>query len=136
MDFTNSNVQLKKYTLTIKGRLPGLNEYSNAERAYKQKAARMKRETQELIQWAARLQLRGVRFIHPVHMSYRWIEKDRRRDKDNIAFAKKFVQDALVEIGVLKDDGWTGVEGFDDNFDVDHKAPRVVVTIWEVDGKY
>ena len=117
---------MKKYKLTIPGLLPGLNEYIDAERSYKgkYKAASMKRRTQ----------LRGVRFTRPVVIRYLWVEPSRRRDKDNIAFAKKFIQDALVEAGVLRNDGWSEIEGFSDDFALDPKNPRVEVTIEEYEG--
>ena len=65
---------------------------------------------------------------------YLWIEPSRRRDKDNVAFAKKFIQDALVEGGVLRNDGWAEIEHFTDDFAVDPKNPRVEVTIEEYEG--
>ena len=110
---------MKKYKLTIPGLLPGLNEYIDAERSYKgkYKAASMKRQAQNVIGYMIRTQLRGV-----------------RRDKDNIAFAKKFIQDALVETGVLRNDGWSEIEGFSDDFALDPKNPRVEVTIEEYEG--
>ena len=100
---------MKKYKLTIPGLLPGLNEYIDAERSYKgkYKAASMKRQAQNVIGYMIRTQLRGVRFTRPVVIRYLWVEPSRRRDKDNIAFAKKFIQDALVETGVLRNDGWS-----------------------------
>lgn len=96
-----------KYKLTIPGLLPGLNEYIDAERSHKgkYKAASMKRQAQNVIGYMIRTQLRGVRFTRPVVIRYLWIEPSRRRDKDNIAFAKKVIQDALVETGVLRNDG-------------------------------
>ena len=95
---------MKKYKLTIPGLLPGLNEYIDAERSYKgkYKAASMKRQAQNVIGYMIRTQLRGVRFTRPVVIRYLWVEPSRRRDKDNIAFAKKFIQDALVETGVFE----------------------------------
>ena len=51
---------------------------------------------------------------------------------DNVAFARKFVQDALVRCGVLKNDGWAQVENFTDAFSVDKKNPRVEVRFEEV----
>lgn len=33
-----------------------------------------------------------------------WTLPNKRRDLDNVAFATKFIQDALVEIGVFDDD--------------------------------
>lgn len=91
--------------LVIQGQLPGLNEYIAAERRHRQQAASMKRQTESVIEWAIRAQLHGKKFERPVILHYRWIEQNRKRDKDNIAFAKKFIQDALVHCGVIKNDG-------------------------------
>ena len=55
----------------------------------------------------------------------------RRRDKDNIAFAKKFIQDALVKEKVLKNDGWAQIESWTDAFAVEAQHPRVEVEINE-----
>ena len=112
--------------------MPGCNEYINAQRRDRQLGARMKRETEDHILLAIRQQLRGVRFEEPVVMHYLWVEKNRRRDKDNIAFARKFVQDALVKAGVLRNDGWGEIAGFSDTFAVDDKRTRVEVEILEV----
>lgn len=118
--------------LTIPGRLPGLNEYIGAERSSRYQAAKLKRDTERRILLAAKEQLRGVRFRSPVVMRYAWFEPDRRRDKDNVAFARKFVQDALVQAGILKNDGWAEIGGFTDAFAVDKKNPRVEVRFEEV----
>ena len=116
--------------LVIRGRLPGLNEYVDAERGHRQKGARLKRETQTAVCMAIRTQLRGVRFDKPVRMHYVWIERDKRRDKDNICgYGRKVIQDALVQCKVLKNDGWGEIIGFADDFAVDKKAPRVEVLI-------
>lgn len=120
------------YLLTIPGRLPGANEYIDAERSSRHKAAKLKADTQTLIAWYIRRDLRGVKFTRPVAMRYTWVEKDRRRDKDNITFGRKFIQDALVRSGVLKDDGWNYVADFSDEFRVDKNKARVEVRIWEV----
>lgn len=93
---------MKHYKLTIPGLLPGLNEYVDAERGAKgkYKAAAMKKQAENVIGYMIKTQLRGVRFTRPVVIHYTWIEPNRRRDKDNIAFAKKFIQDSLVHAGV------------------------------------
>lgn len=116
--------------IIIPGLLPGLNEYISAERTNKHIAAKMKRQTEELVIYIARA--KHIKFNQPVHITYRWIEKNRKRDKDNIAFAKKFVQDALVKAKVLENDGWQHITGFTDLFEVDPKNPRVEITIQEV----
>lgn len=115
----------------VPGRLPGLNEYTAACRDSKYGGNRMKAEAERRVILAAKAQLRGVRFQGPVVMHYTWVEPDRRRDKDNIAFAKKFVQDALVKCGVLKNDGWGEIDHFTDAFAVDRRAPRVEVRFEE-----
>lgn len=124
-----------EHKLIIPGTLPGLNEYINAERSDKHKAAALKRSTEQLIAYMAVSQLRETSFTLPVTMSYRWVEPNRRRDKDNIAFAKKFVQDALVSCGYLPDDGWRQIEHFTDDFQVDAKNPRVEVVITELQDR-
>lgn len=121
--------------LVIQGKLCGLNDYIAAERGNRYKAAQMKRDTEQRIMWAAKQQLRGMKFSEPVIMRYTWYEPNRKRDKDNIAFARKFVQDALVKCGVLKNDGWAEIEGFSDEFLVDAKRPRVEVEILEVNDE-
>lgn len=63
--------------LIISGRLPGLNEYIEAERTKKYAGARMKKEAEQRIEWAAKSQLRGVRFKGPVVMHYTWVEANK-----------------------------------------------------------
>ena len=120
------------HKLIIPGRLPTLNEYSAAERTNAKYAAKLKKDTENMIAWLAITRLPGLEIKNPVHIDYLWIEKDKRRDLDNISFAQKFVQDALVKAGVLKNDGWKHVEGFSHSFAVDAKNPRVEVSIREV----
>lgn len=122
-----------EYLLTIPGRLPGLNDYIAAERANRHKGAKMKAVNEDIAVISIRQCMRGVRIEKPVFMEYTWVEPDKRRDKDNISsFGRKVVQDALVDAGVLKDDGWKYVVGFSDRFEVDKKNPRIEVLIKEI----
>jgi len=114
--------------LEIPHQLPGLNEYSDAERTNRFKAAKMKSETQELIGWSILKCLMGIKFTKPVRLIFLWTEPNRKRDLDNICFAKKFILDALVTHGVFQGDGWKYVIGFQDFFMVG-KSPNVRVTI-------
>lgn len=134
MDGQGAPVEGMEMKLVIPGTLPGLNQYIDACNESRYKANVMKRKAETTIMWAAKSQLRGVRFNRPVIMRYTWYEPNKKRDKDNIAFAKKFVQDALVRVGVLKNDGWAHIEDFSDKFFVDSKRPRVEVEIWEVES--
>lgn len=128
--------QLQSYQLVIKGKLPGLNEYTDGNRTHQNKGARMKTEAQELVQWSIYSQLRGLRIRKPVFLLYTFYEKDKRRDHDNVsAFAHKIIQDALVECGTLLDDGWSCVTGYLDRFEIDNAHPRIVVQFIEQEGK-
>lgn len=117
------------HRLIIDGTLPGLNEYIKAERTNRHIAAKLKRDTEDCIVYCIRGQLRGVKFRAPVRLHYTWIEPNRKRDKSNVAFAKKFIEDALIKAGTLVNDGWTEIDGFTDAFAVDRRYPRVVVEI-------
>lgn len=115
--------------LTVPGRLPGLNEWIRKERSNRYLSAKFKRETEDMLGYAIAQCLRGVQFHRPVRMRYHWYEPNTRRDKDNIAFGRKFVQDALVRHGVLQGDGWKHIDGFTDRFFVDTNSPRIEITI-------
>ena len=118
--------------LVIKGRLPGLNEYTAACRTNPHSGNEMKRQAQELVMWHILSQIRGRRFTKPVFMLFTFYERDRRRDRDNVSsFARKVIQDALVKCGTLRDDGWDYVTGYLDRFEVDKKNPRIVVEFIE-----
>ncbi len=119
--------------LTIPGTLPGLNDYTNLNRTNRYAAAQMKKKAQQLIAYCIMQQLRGVRFEKPVRIAFTWHEPNRKRDKDNIAFAKKFIFDALVENHVIPNDGWKNIDSFSDRFKVDTQHPRVEVEIHTVD---
>ena len=125
---------LSKCLLTIPGRLPGLNEYTDACRTNPRAGARMKQEAQEAVMWQIRAQLRGpgAKFTKPVFLLFTFYERDRRRDRDNVSsFARKVIQDALVKCGTLHDDGWDYVTGHLDQFEVDKTNPRIVVRFIE-----
>lgn len=113
--------------LIIKGRLPGLNEYIQAERTNRYMASSMKKNLTGDVVLHAKAQ--KLKHCTPVEIIFTWYEKDKRRDKDNIAFAKKFILDGLVNAGVLDGDGWTGYGDFDDRFEIDKKNPRVEVEL-------
>lgn len=114
-------------TVMIKGKLPGLNDYIRACRADARYGNRIKAETESLILW----QLSRLRRIRtPCFICFQWNELNRRRDKDNVAFAKKFVLDALQRSGKLENDNNNCLEGFSDTF-VYGKDYGVKITVWE-----
>lgn len=120
------------HRLTIPGRLPGLNEYTNACRTDPKAGAKMKQEAQDAVMWQILSQIRHIKFTGPVFLLFTFVEKDRRRDRDNVSsFARKVIQDALVKCGTIKDDGWDYVTGYLDRFEVDKDNPRIIVEFIE-----
>lgn len=118
--------------VTIYGRLPGLNEYIDAERQSKYKAAALKAQSMQLVMIYAKRDLRKWRAKGPVYMRYTWYEPNRRRDKDNVSgYGRKVIQDALVKGGWLRGDGWEHISGYSDDFRVDKARPRIEVEIEE-----
>lgn len=127
-----SDIQLgkggKMLKIIIPGKLPGLNEYIQACRASKYAGAELKNSTEEVIQWEIKKQLKGLK-LNPSIFIFHWYEKNKKRDKDNIAFGKKFILDSLQKTGTISGDGWKQVIGFSDNFYVDKDNPRVEIEI-------
>lgn len=116
-------------TLIIKGQLNNLNDYTKACRAYKMAGARMKKKNEKIITAYILQQLKGFSIDGQAELHFRWYEPNRKRDLDNICFAKKFILDALVSNGIIIADGWKGVKGFTDSFFVDKENPRIEVDI-------
>lgn len=118
-----------KHTLTIEGSLPNLNEYTRACRSNKFAGAEMKKKAERIITYYIKQQLKDVSIKGRARLEFRWYEANKRRDLDNICFAKKFILDALVSNQVIFTDGWKGVAGFTDEFFVDENNPRIEVDI-------
>lgn len=114
--------------LTIKCRLDGLNEYTRQNRGSYKYGAYNKRKNQARVMNYIDEQLRDVHF-DKVKIHIVWHEQDKRRDTDNIAFAKKFIFDALVKCNVIPDDSMKYVLGFSDDFVINKSEPKVEVFI-------
>ena len=114
----------------INGRLPGLNEAINAARTDGRLENRMRKENEQTIQWCARAGLKKWKPELPVMIRYTFYEKDKRRDKDNVAgYAVKLIQDALVRAGYLPNDNWAAIAGYTLDWRIDKKKPRIEVEI-------
>lgn len=124
-------IKMKEYGFTIQDTLTGLNEYTNACRGNKFQGAMIK-ATEGLRVKAHAHALKGLR-LEKVYIVFNWYEKNQRRDPDNICFAKKFILDGLQEINAITGDGWKNIAGFEDNFFVDGKNPRIEVIIKVID---
>lgn len=111
-------------------RLPGLNEYIAAMNSNRHKGNELKRFTQDAILWAIKAQ--KVKPVNrPVSIVFEWRESTKRRDKDNVAGAKKFILDALQEAKILPNDNNKWIVSFSDLFVYD-KTDGVTVTLREV----
>ena len=47
-------------------------------------------------------------------------------------FAKKFIQDGMVQSGLLKNDGWNEIAGYVETFEIDKGNPRIEIEIEEM----
>lgn len=90
----------------------------------------MKQECQqELYYYLCKLPV----FKKPLKIHFTWIEKNKRRDLDNIsAVGKKFILDTLQLCGKLKNDNLNYVVGFTDDVIFD-KENGIIVEFEEVD---
>ena len=121
------------YKFTIKGKLPCLNEYIKAINSNRHKGNKLKQDTEDIIIWIIKPQLRGVHIKRLVLIKYDFYEPNKRRDLDNVSsFAKKVIQDSLVKAEVLQNDGWKNILGSSEQFYCDRENPRIEVTIVEV----
>lgn len=109
-----------------------LNEYINK---CKQRngipAQAYKHKVQEQIGWYIKRQ-KVKRVTRPVFITFIWYEGTKKRDIDNVAFAKKFCLDALQVYGILENDNASWVKGFADSF-VYGQGQKVVVILEDAD---
>ncbi len=115
----------------ISGKLIGFNEYINLCRRNKYSANNVKKKIDNNIIECIKKQIGNVRFKNKVTLEFHWIEPNRKRDLDNIAFAKKFILDALVKAKIIENDGWKNIEGFNDYFSIDKENEKIIVKIIE-----
>lgn len=77
-----------------------------------------------------------IKPIRSCAITYHWVEpipvRGHIRDRDNIRFGAKFINDALVTHGILLDDGPEGVAQLMDIFTYNAANPGVMVTLTEV----
>lgn len=109
-------------------KLPSLNDYINVCRQNKYQAADYKKRIENQISLFLG---RVPKYENPVAIHFHWVEGNKRRDLDNVAFAKKFILDALVKSGKLKDDNRKCVTAFSDTFSYG-KGSKVILDIQEL----
>lgn len=117
--------------IEIPYKLPSLNQYINECRKNRYAGAKMKAEIERDLAWYINTL---PTYKKPVKIHFHWIEGNKRRDLDNVCFAKKFILDCMVKCGKLKDDNRNCVTGFVDTFDYG-KETKVILDIEEVSNR-
>lgn len=114
--------------IKIPHQLSTLNDHDAANRANKFLGAKLKQEQTHLVSLYCK---RHPKVTGPVFIEYEW-HYSGKHDLDNIAFAKKYVNDGLVKAGVLANDDQKHVVGFNDQFEKVEKGQEAVyVTLVE-----
>lgn len=116
------------YKIDIPYKFPSFNQYVNECRKNKYAGGNMKKKIQEDIMYFIN---KLPQFKTPISIKFIWIEGNKRRDLDNICYAKKFILDSMVKAGKLKDDNRNYVVGFEDTFEYG-KETKVILEIEEV----
>ena len=114
-----------KYTINMK--LPSLNDYIRVCRCNKFQAAKFKADIEREIGFYL---LKMPKWDNPIKIHFTWIEGNKRRDLDNICFAKKFILDSMVKNGKLPDDNRKYVYAFTDSFKYGNET-KVILEIEE-----
>lgn len=70
-------------------------------------------------------------FTRPVRVTFRWFERNRQRDRDNIRSGEKFIMDALRDRLRIKNDTQKWVLDSIHEIGVDKSNPRIEVIIEE-----
>ena len=123
------------YEYFIPGPLPGMNMILEAPKMNVRKMG--KRRVDDYIRmkkdWTihiARILLsKDFEPLESVFIEFTWLEKNRKRDPDNIAVGKKFVLDGMVAAGMIKNDGWKQIQRMTDKFAVSKDTPGVIIKI-------
>ena len=80
--------------IEIPMKLPSLNQYINECRKNRYAGANMKSEVErEISYYITSL----PQYQKKIKIHFHWIEGNKKRDLDNICFAKKFILDAMVK---------------------------------------
>lgn len=114
-----------KYVIDMK--LPSLNDYIKVCRTNKYMAGKYKKDLEDKI---ALFLLKMPKYEKPIKIHFTWVEGNKRRDIDNVAFAKKFILDAMVKYGKLENDNRNYVYAFTDSFEYG-KETKVILEIEE-----
>ena len=119
----------------IYGKLPGLNDYTRANRGNKYLANKMKQDIQKNIckYIVFGVSMKDLKKVdrYPIGLTIKWYEPNNRRDIDNITFGTKFILDSMVCMGIIEDDSRKYVDSIEHVVYTDKENPRIEVEINE-----
>jgi len=117
----------KMWKFEIPTLLTDLNSYINAERTNKYIASKIKRDDTRLVAMCCNKlpKLPKNIIIKITHYC-----KNKKKDRDNIAFMKKFILDGLIIAGKMENDGWKDYIRWKEEFKIDKKE-RIEIEIRE-----
>jgi len=115
--------------IIIYGRLDGLNKYVNDNRNNRYKGSKNKRDNEKVVFKAIQALKDVEACVYPISIRTTWYEPDKRRDGDNIVFAKKYILDTLVKRGIIKGDGQRYINSFVDIIKTDTENPRIEIEL-------
>jgi Holliday junction resolvase RusA-like endonuclease len=118
-----------KYEIPFK--LPSLNDYIRVCRSNKYQGAKYKAHIEEMI---GKCLTDMPKWTKPIKIHFHWVEGNKRRDLDNVAFSKKFILDAMVKFEKLNDDNRKYVYAFTDTFEYGDKT-KVILEVEECDNE-
>ena len=113
--------------IILYGEFTSLNKYIAADRRNRFVGGRVKKDNGDMAM--KQLTLKEIVAEYPVEIKFTWITKNERVDPDNTSFAKKYILDALVSKGILRNDTRKDICGFSDRYGVDKDFPRVEIEI-------
>jgi Holliday junction resolvase RusA-like endonuclease len=119
-----------KQKLIIEGRLKSLNDYILACRQSPFSGNHFKHEQQEKVKIAiGESDLKRIE-EYPLRVTFLFYEPNRKRDLDNISsWSHKCVMDTLVNEGIIENDGWKQIIGYQDYFYIDAENTRIEVIL-------
>lgn len=109
------------------GEFPDLNTTINRTKSHWSGYSSTKAIVTDRVAWLAKSYNQS--FKGAVDIKFKWFLRNRKKDPDNITFAKKYILDGLVKAGVLENDSFKFINSFSDTWEVANTKPRVEVEI-------
>ena len=129
---------MKQFEVWLPGNWPSLNAMKEGAQRGGAKGGNQWNKIKQSYQGPALLLMRiekrkkPVRFTVPVRIKYTHYRSNRRGDPSNYASAaQKIIEDALVEAGIIPNDTFRWIAGFEHEFYFVNKEPGVEVSVKE-----